>query len=73
MRKGYYLKYWVKLLAVILEKGKGPIIGKLQTIQIIGADLQLLIRIFIEGRVENAIKMIREYLNLIMVHIPTIQ
>ena len=39
LRKGYYLKRWIKLLAVILEKGKGPIIGKLRTIQLIEADL----------------------------------
>ena len=32
VRKGYYLKRWVKLLAVILEKEKGPIIGKLRMI-----------------------------------------
>ena len=41
---------------MILEKGKGPIIGKLWMIQLIEADLQLLMRIFIGGRVENAIK-----------------
>ena len=40
--KRYYLKWWLKLLAVILEKGKGPIIEKLRTIQLIEADLQLL-------------------------------
>ena len=52
MKKGCYLKRWVKLLAVILEKGKGPIIGKLRTIQLIEADLQLLMRIFIGMRAE---------------------
>ena len=50
VRKGYYLKRWIKLLAVILEKGKGPIIGKLRTIQLVEADLQILIRIFIGER-----------------------
>ena len=34
----------------MLEKGKGPIIGKLRTIQLIEADLQILIYIFIGGR-----------------------
>ena len=56
VRKGYYLRHWVKLLAVILEKGKEPIIGKLQMIQSIEADLQLLMRIFIGEILENDIK-----------------
>ena len=34
-KKGYYPKRWIKLLAIILEKGKGPIVGKLRTIQLI--------------------------------------
>ena len=36
---------WLKVLDVILEKGKGPIIGKLRIIQLIEADLQMIIRI----------------------------
>ena len=32
LKKGYYLERWIKLLVVILEKGKGPIIGQLRTI-----------------------------------------
>ena len=35
---------------MILEKGKGPVLGKLRTIQLIEADLQLLMRIYIGGR-----------------------
>ena len=50
VKKGHYLNRLLKLLAVILEKGKGPIIGKLRTIQLIEADLQLLMCIFIGGR-----------------------
>ena len=38
------------MLDVILEKGKGPVIGKLRTIQLIEAGLQLLMRIYIGGR-----------------------
>ena len=45
-----YLKRWLKILDIILEKGKGPILGKLRTIQLYEADLQLLMRIFIGGR-----------------------
>jgi len=43
-------------LDVILEKGKGPIIGKLRTIQLIEADLQLLMHIFIRGRNDDNIE-----------------
>jgi len=38
------------VLDIILEKGKGPILGKLRTIQLIKADLQLMMRIFIGAR-----------------------
>ena len=50
IKNGYYLKRWLKVLDVILEKGKGPVIGKLRTIQLIEADLQLLMRIYVGGR-----------------------
>jgi len=32
IKKGFYLKRWLKVLDVILEKGKGPVLGKLHTI-----------------------------------------
>ena len=32
IKKEYYSQRWIKLLAIILEKGKGPIVGKLGTI-----------------------------------------
>ena len=51
VRKGHYLKRWIKLLDVTLEKVKGPILGKLRTTQIIEADLQLVMRIFVAGRI----------------------
>ena len=38
------------MLDVILEKGKGPVIGNLRIIQLIEADLQLLMRIYIGER-----------------------
>ena len=47
VRKQYYPKRWLKVLNVMLDKGKGPMIGKLRTIQLIEADLQLIMRIFI--------------------------
>ena len=40
----------MKVLDIILEKEKEPILGKLRTIQLIEADLQLIIRIFIRER-----------------------
>ena len=38
---------WRKIVDTVIEKGKGPVLGKLRTIQLIKADLQLLMRIFI--------------------------
>ena len=46
----------MKVLDHILEKGKGPILGKLLTIQLIEANLQLLMRIFIGERNDKNIE-----------------
>ena len=47
----------MKTLDVTIEKGKGPVIRKLRIIQLIEADLQILMRIFINernsGRIET--------------------
>ena len=56
VRKGCYLKRWVKLLDVTLEKGKGPIIVKLRTSRIIEEDFQLLMKMFIGRRTEGTIE-----------------
>ena len=45
--KGFYSSQWLKVLNIILDKGKGPVLGKLRTIQLIEADLQLIMRIFL--------------------------
>ena len=37
--KEYYLNRWTNIIEVMLEKGKGPIINKICTIQLIEADL----------------------------------
>ena len=50
IKKQIYPKRWLKVLDIILEKGKGPILGNLRTIQLIEADVQLMMRIFIGGR-----------------------
>ena len=46
----------VKVLDALLEKGKGLIVEKLRTMQLHGADLQLLIRICIRGRNDSNIE-----------------
>ena len=46
----------MKVLDIMLDKGKGIIIGKLRTIQLVEADLQLLMRIFVGNRTSGLIK-----------------
>jgi len=40
----------MKILDVTIEKGKGPVLGKLRTIQLIEANLQLVMRILVNNR-----------------------
>jgi len=54
--KGYYPKRWKNITDVILEKGKGPKLGKLRTITLIEADLQLLMRIFLDATKQELIE-----------------
>ena len=56
IRNGIYLKRWMNVLDIILEKGKELDLRKLHTIQLIEEDLQLLMRIFIAGRNEEKIE-----------------
>jgi len=56
IRKRLYLKHWLKILDIILEKGKGPILGKLRIIQLYEADFQNLMRIYIGDRNEKNIE-----------------
>ena len=42
----FYSTRWLKILDVMIEKGKSPTIGKLRTIQLIEKDIELLIRVF---------------------------
>ena len=46
----YKLNRWKKIIEVMLEKGKHPITNKLQIIQLIKADFQLIMRIFLNYR-----------------------
>ena len=41
---------------LILEKSKGPILGKLRIMQLIEADLQLIMRLFAVERLDDSIK-----------------
>ena len=52
----YFLIWWLKILDIIIEKGKSPTIGKLQIIQLIEADLQLIIRIFLKYEIKRKIE-----------------
>ena len=60
----YYSERQLKIVNIILEKGKELVLGKLHIIQLIEADLQLLICIFMRKRAQNNIekdKRISEY------------
>ena len=48
--QGIYLKRSLKVLDIILKKGRGSILSKLGTIQLIEVDLQLFMSILVEGR-----------------------
>ena len=47
VKKGFYPTRQLQVLDMMIEKGKGPVLSKLQMIQLIEADLQLLMRIFL--------------------------
>jgi len=47
LKEGYYLNRWMNIVDATLEKGKGPVLGKLRTITLIEGDLQILMRIFL--------------------------
>jgi len=56
IKNRYYLKRWEKIVDVILDKGKGMILGKLRTITLIEADLQYIMRIFLNDEKEERIE-----------------
>ena len=49
----YYPVYRLKILDIMLGKGKGLILGKLRTIELIEADLQIIICVLINKRTRN--------------------
>jgi len=50
-----------KTLDITIEKGKGPVLGKLRTIQLIEADLQLVMRILVNNRNKNKISFCSDF------------
>ena len=50
LMREFYPNRQLKALDITLEKGKGPVLGKLRTIQLIEADFQMLMCIFINMR-----------------------
>ena len=73
MIKGIYLKIWLKVLDIILEKGKKSILRKLRTIQLIEAELKLLIRILVAVEMMTTLKGTEAYHSTITVCKDTIQ
>lgn len=52
-KKGIYVEGQIRIHDAIIEKGKGPILGKLRITQLIEADLQLIMRICIDIKREK--------------------
>lgn len=52
----FYLQHWLDTLDVVIEKGKGPILRKLRTIQLLEADLQIIIRMHSVDLIQNDIE-----------------
>ena len=50
------MKRWLKVLDIILEKGKGPILGKLRNITLIEGDIQINMRIQLSSGGEEKIE-----------------
>ena len=59
----YYPERWLLVLDIMIKKGKGPKLGKLRTIQLIEADMQLLIRVFMslrnQGKIEKDVRLLK--------------
>ena len=56
LRNYYYPRRWSKIIETTLEKGKGPILGKLRNITLIEADLQIGMRISLNSEKEELIE-----------------
>ena len=47
LKQRYCPSRWLKILEICIEKGKGPLLGKLQNLQLIEGDLQIMMRMFL--------------------------
>ena len=56
LQRCYYPNRWIKIVETTLEKGKGPIIGKLRNIILIEGDLQIAMRIHVNSDEEELIE-----------------
>ena len=46
----FFSERWLEILVFMIEKGEGLVLGKLRTIQLTEADLQLTMRMFVRIR-----------------------
>ena len=51
-----YPERWLKILNIMLEKGKGLLLGKLRTTKLVEANFKLLMRVFIIERIIGLIE-----------------
>jgi len=56
IKNGYFPKRWLDILDVMIEKGKGIVLGKLRIITLIEADLQYMMRIYLGDEEEEMIE-----------------
>ena len=56
LKKGIILKRWQDILDIILEKGKGPLLGKLRIIELIEGDMQIITRMYVGLRNDKNIE-----------------
>ena len=52
----HYPERWLKIVDIMLEKGEGPVLGKLRITQLVEVDFQLLMRIFLNERMAGVIE-----------------
>ena len=53
LKHNYFTSRWLDVLDVVIEKVKGCMTSKLRTMQLIEADLQLLVIMFLGTRIEE--------------------
>ena len=56
IKECYHPQWWLKIVDITIEKGKGLVLGKFRNIQLIKAALQILMRIYLRLEGEELIK-----------------